>query len=164
MDNKYFTPDIEDIRVGYELESHNWSMDEMGIPELNYDRWEKWVLNKADVKHFMKYGIRGSIRVPYLTKEQIEAEGWKLDFSRHITPGIGYCKDNAELNYYHGYVTSKNKHVRTTTILIRIDGRDRYLGDCKSINEFRYINKLLGITSDTSNPLRSGQNLNTNGI
>lgn len=37
---KYFTPIDEDIRIGYELEFHNWSIDEAGVPELNYDRWE----------------------------------------------------------------------------------------------------------------------------
>src|SRR6187431_2955175 len=70
---KYFTPSIEDIRVGYECELliFNWKKDKgEWIPTVleitNFDHEsEAWALSL------------NIIRVPYLTKEQIEAEGWE---------------------------------------------------------------------------------------
>lgn len=66
--SKYFTPDIEDIRVGY-------------VCEVNYHYpevvWEESTV--SDNFHFQNWTSRiadKAIRVPYLTKEQIEAEGW----------------------------------------------------------------------------------------
>ena len=141
MENKYFTPDIEDIRVGYEGEYHNWSMDEAGIPELNYDRWEKAILNKSNVEIMLKYGIKG-FRVPYLTKEQIEAEGWNKN---DISPNL--IKKIDEDSYYS---VSLNKDYNIVITKCFINGwswvwQPFYSGECKDINTFRYICKLLGI-------------------
>jgi len=77
--NKYYIPTIEEIKVGFELQYHNFSRDEAGIPELNYDRWDTVTLKEDDVKLFMEYGIKGGIRVKYLDREDIEGCGWKYD-------------------------------------------------------------------------------------
>lgn len=135
MENKYFTPDISDIRVGYELESHNISMDELGVPELNYDRWEKRILKQIDVGYFMKYGIRGGIRVPYLTKEQIEAEGWECIYD-----------DGSTLNFKRPYHELTFWPEPSYNIYLKEEGtQNGYGGECKDINTFRYICKLLNI-------------------
>ena len=128
MENKYFTPSVEDIRVGYEGEYHNWSMDDAGVDELNYNRWEKATLNKGNVETMLKYGI-GEFRVPYLTKERIEAEGWE--------DMIGYLyKNYRRLNF-----NSKTNKLEIYDMFNNIF----YVGKCKCINDFRYITKLLGI-------------------
>ena len=66
----YFVPDIEDIRVGYECE-----IKPTGSEELD---WMPYVINGDTAFKYYKTKGKGatSIRVPYLTKEQIEAEGW----------------------------------------------------------------------------------------
>ena len=75
MENKYFTPDIEEMFVGCEFEMHD-----------TWGDWKKLILTE----NLLKYPMVGlgsgnerapwywKFRVPYLTKEQIEAEGWEL--------------------------------------------------------------------------------------
>jgi hypothetical protein len=138
MEQKYFKPSLEDIRVGYKLEFHNWSINEAGIAELNYDRWEKTILNNYHVQHFMKYGIRNGVRVPYLTQEQIEKEGWSKDGHDF------YKKDHLQL--LHSLIIVKENV--THTFLHVYDTRSNstlYAGICPSINEFRTIMKFLNI-------------------
>jgi hypothetical protein len=66
MENdKYFTPDIEDLRVGYEC-------DLLGSKIVIEDR------------HDLDLSFDHPLRTPYLTKEQIEAEGWKETISHGV--------------------------------------------------------------------------------
>ncbi len=78
-DNDYFTPDIEDIRVGYECEI---------CPHLGYDNtWIPTVgrceqnsakdCNQDELTYDCLIDGYVGIRTPYLTREQIEAEGWE---------------------------------------------------------------------------------------
>jgi hypothetical protein len=93
MENsKYCTPTIEEIKVGFELQYHNFSIDEAGIPELNYDRWDTTTLNENNVKVFMEYGIKGGIRVKHLDREDIESLGWKLTKDRDFEFDAQYLK------------------------------------------------------------------------
>jgi len=133
-DLKYFTPSIEDIRVGYEGEYHNWSMDEMGKPELNYNRWEKAILAPGNVKTMLEYGING-FRVPYLTKEAIETEGWEVRINK-----VG----DYEQPSFHKEVYQIDL-IKPTCLRITRFNQVLFEGECKSINEFRYIIKLIRI-------------------
>lgn len=137
---QYFTPDIEDIRVGYECE-HRFT---------DKQEWQKLVIKPtADIQYLKDIcdgviGGAGGLRTPYLTKEQIEAEGW--EFVR-ITPNkifIELNKDRWDLDY----------NVKTYTLKITDRPRNDcyecesgivFEGECKDINTFRYICKLLGI-------------------
>ena len=72
MENKYYTPDIEDIRVGYECEIFNPANTDPFILGHYYDSWDKITIHRVNM-----YDVgRKEFRTPYLTKEQIEAEGW----------------------------------------------------------------------------------------
>lgn len=142
IENKYYTPSIEDLHVGYEIESHECSMDERGVPELNYDRWVKMPLDKSYLTTILKYGLRG-IRVLYLTQQQIEDEGWTYSHTNFndwvFKKGIytfQYLYDKkagyiSEITDPHGYGGEENFVI--------------FRGNCKSINEFKQIQKLLGI-------------------
>lgn len=148
---KFYTPDITDIRIGYELESHEWGCDEQGIPELNYDRWVPEKITASNLETIMKYGFhKAIIRVPYLTKEQIEAEGWIHK------EGCLYIKGNEQ--EHHFYIKYPYTTLKPNPLIIMewtpsdpnevwsLSCRQcRFEGECKSINEFRYILKLLGI-------------------
>lgn len=126
---KYFTPSIEDIRVGYECEAF----------------YEGKIIQKFVADRFNFPTIIRDLpimRVPYLTKEQIETEGWEVetdlnngvvDFKKEKTHKYlswNYILQNIELN-----------NGRTTT---RFDNH-LYRGPCRDINTFRMICKLLGI-------------------
>lgn len=150
MENKYFTPSIEDIRVGYEcfwIKDHNEGLTESNLikivftpkqlastlfPAINWEREETDNFRP----NLMSYII------PYLTKEQIEAEGWE-EIPRELN-GLGrysYLK-KGEI-----FITFQEK---INHIEFHNDGdydthESFYKGKCPSINEFRFINKLLNI-------------------
>lgn len=131
MDNqesKYFTPDISDIRVGYELEISYLHEDNFTPIKLRYP---------AETSAFLLEVYNRKIRVPYLTKEQIEGEGWS-EKSPEILPHGFFLKEQYKLEL-----------LTDNLILIRKNGwypeNTVYKGLCKDINTFRYIMKLLNI-------------------
>ena len=139
MENKYFTPDIEDIHAGYECEL------------LIFDKWEPNIVKSYTELRSVDECIKDKvIRVPYLTKEQIEAEGWELI---QIYPK-GACifqkgtkEEGCELTY------DFQEHRIHFTKLYFYGLDDEYTRtkltwrslECKDINTFRKIIKLLGI-------------------
>ena len=133
MENKYFTPDIEDICIGYECEINN-----------THGKWESITITFTNSNSFYKTDIAEVcllvedkyVRVPYLTKEQIEAEGWKVDYT------LG------DFDYYVKTVNDEEYELEfcyKERININIWKRTLYHGECKDINTFRKIIKLLGI-------------------
>ncbi len=131
MQEEYFVPEIEDIRVGYEIE----------IKDINKDEWTNVKMNRFLTQEFLKVGINSEFnRVSYLTKEKIEAE-------EGITPleyeGV-YRKGNHWLRY------NFNKKILSIIPIDPVKEENywhevRFIGVIKSINEFRYICKLLNI-------------------
>lgn len=137
MDNKYFTPSIEDIRVGYECEMNDARgyKDSFTPVIIGFKEAEGAYTHQiSEIIHMMDDGY-GEVRVPYLTKEQIEAEGWKE------TAGHGvYTRGNSLLGF-------ARPSGGLPMIWINNKNRDyiQYQGVCKDINTFRYICKLLNI-------------------
>lgn len=128
MENKYFVPNIEDITVGYECEIFQ---DEV---------WKPFKFNVEEIipvfaRINSKTIISDKIRVPYLTKEQIIAEGWK---QRPSEENLFYKGEGRD---YDLYIINDNK-IR----IINNEIEDSiYYGECKDINTFRKIIKLLRI-------------------
>ena len=150
MNIQYYTPEIEDFCVGYECEvnwSKGYSKDFVPIKlkicnELENGRKECYCSNVDEILIAYDDGY-AEFRTPYLTREQIEAEGWYFDerankFKHPIDIDL-------ELNYdfndhylwitFPGYLTECDIHYRA----------NKYVGNCPSINEFRKICKLLEI-------------------
>jgi hypothetical protein len=144
--NKYFTPSIEDIRVGYECEEL-----------MTGGSFEPSIIDSAGVRIAEMEIPSKAIRVPYLTKEQIEAEGWEVyekDPQKRYDAGLmwgsmGFTKNNYFLRWN---ITDKSISI----ILLdpsRIEGlyfnslpeHFKCTCSCKDINTFRYICKLLKI-------------------
>lgn len=124
-EQKYFTPSIEDIRVGYEAE----------IAYLHEDNWSftKWRTKEetlATITELLNYNRR--IRVSYLTKEQIEAEGWT-------------CFDDNQRHFIKNKIVVRVYFDNHTIIIGRDNGEMLFQGECKDINTFRYLIKLLEI-------------------
>ena len=137
MENKYFTPDIEDFHVGYEC-------------EILKENWEHFVFNVEEIipvfaRVNSKTIVSDKIRVPYLTKEKIEAEGWEHVGGKLLSGGFqDYQKDNFSMRYATDTrklsimvrdPSYSNEHFQVTILK----------AECKDINIFRKIIKLLGI-------------------
>lgn len=145
--NKYFTPDIEDIHVGYEC-------------EIKEEIWQKLIVDKyMQLNALNKQILANIIRVPFLTQEQIEAEGWTQAITEYHgdinyeNMSVIFTKEN--VNYMLGYnFTTKllSLMVRDPSLKSGIKGQyveyyktPRFNGTCKDINTFRKICKLLEI-------------------
>ena len=138
MENKYFTPNIEDLYVGYECEINNihGKWESITITFTNSNSFYKTDLAEVCLLVEDKY-----VRVPYLTKEQIEAEGWikakaPIVTIKHDFYEIPYIKDNFRVDY-----NFRNNLIN----IIENNGTNLFYGKCKDINTFRKLIKLLGI-------------------
>lgn len=134
--DKYFTPNIEDIRVGYECE----------VRLIENAQWTNFVVGKNNFEEttIYEYLELDNVRVPYLTKEQIEAEGWVancFDTEGEEWQMCSFKKGAFECRRWqneNNYIEFHNSRVEGQEDII-------YEGECKDINTFRYICKLLGI-------------------
>ena len=139
----YFIPEISDLRVGYECEvqeivsaiSH--CVDDIIRTDLTYD--ENWVKVSIDypvylkLHHYLELLESGHLRTSYLTKEEIEAEGWEETVSHGV-----FGKKESKV----GYLQCVGE---PPLIWIAINNQEKYHGECKSVNEFRFTCKLLKI-------------------
>jgi hypothetical protein len=156
MENKYFTPDIEDLCIGYECEynfarayTNDFDFVKIGYKDITPGKGG-YTNELTHMIHLIDDGA-AAIRVPYLTKEQIESEGWEyksrgtdLWFERKeiFLREDGYHLENIKLQYgLHDY------RLKISFVYVG-DGEEStgaYLGECKDINTFRKLIKLLGI-------------------
>ncbi len=144
MDNKYFTPDIEDIHIGYECEIYDQSTSKL-IKKVEWHIVKTHLGNSeigknVAINQVLKYIKQNKLRVPYLTKEQIEAEGWVemsppiISISREFR-NIPFIKDGYRLDY----------NLNSNQLAITVNDQFLFYGECPSINELRIICKLLNI-------------------
>ena len=129
-DKQYFTPNIDDLRLGYKFELYI------------HDNWESVTFSQFDIMCYEQFTTcleKKEVRTPYLTKEQIEAEGWKF-IGNGNCGGVmhGFEKSDFELSLWDVFCPA---HIEITDC----EGNIKFDGECKSINEFRYICKLLKI-------------------
>lgn len=139
MNNKYFTPEISDLFVGYETTIFTPS-------EFEQPYYKDIILSKNDLTDIFKFNgdLRNGQGIPldflktlYLTKENIEKEDWKLD--NFDNDGVSWFKkDNYELVYFDEY---KSTH----SMIIKYFGDTFFQGKIKSINEFKKLLKMLDI-------------------
>jgi hypothetical protein len=138
MENKYFVPDIEDLHVGYELETEVHDF-------LKGFSWESVIIDVDTISSVCKSYKHIKVRVPYLTKEQLEAEGWKEYKLNDNEQAFGlYKKSGYNLRFY------ENNIYCFSELMVGRGMEDcwdkiLYEGECKDINTFRKICKLLNI-------------------
>lgn len=145
MENNYYTPELSDLHIGYECEINLGGV--VG--------WEKHTISMRDFEFTkpLHNNNLGAYRTPYLTKEQIEAEGWKF---LHISQDLWFEKegDFDFDNFYTSKLTmhyGAKAHIGYSDLRLTIIADDRGLdyklfeGMCPSINEFRKITKLIRI-------------------
>jgi hypothetical protein len=148
--------------VGYEFEENAASIyDNTPSPT-----WYKRVFKEPFSQGYIIGSAikKGFVRVPYLTKEQIEGEGWEQiggglsDNGLVATSGDRPLTREEEMTMKYGMggvfgvwqkgtwrFTHYWQKEPSTIEMVREDGTIVYLGECKDINTFRYICKLLNI-------------------
>ena len=131
--NKYYTPEIEDLYKGYEYE---WGLRNM---DDTLDHWQKKIIENVHDFASIPWRLEnGVIRVPYLTKEQIEAEKeWEWSEKN------GWFS-NGETDKWLLNVGSPDK-IPLWINMWNDDTGETYFGYCKSVNEFRKICKAFNI-------------------
>lgn len=141
---KYFTPVLEDLRAGYECEEPVLDFSSSGPPK----KWRKIVIGEGESyrcnvrdRQTVYLPFPEFIRTPYLTSTAILDEGWE----RINGSGLQlYTKTVGDKKYIVWY--SEYSHLLSVEEGVKpLGGRKLYSGDCPSINEFRYIMKLLKI-------------------
>ena len=138
----YYTPTIEELHIGYQCEI-TYAKDLIGTRDEYFFKYvvEPQYFNERDYV---------AIRTPFLTKEQIEAEGWKHTGGELIFSATQYFEKkliyNDEVQRTLEMRWESSKH----SMLIGYDGGDFALynvfeGEIKSINEFKTLLKWLKI-------------------
>lgn len=155
-DNKYYTPDLEDLCIGYECEILNTADAQL--------RWYKETVDKAMLPIVVRISDKG-IRTKYLDREDIESLGWvEFNNSRGEMDQPWYLsyrhKDNNKLILNHtGHINDPDPAYQkvSDTIAIYEDHNKpneawshnqqwKYRGKCKSKNELKTLVKWLWIT------------------
>jgi len=145
-EQKYYTPSIEDIRVRYEYEvkmkDGSWNKQIIQRQyDLEYD-WESLIFNQ-------------NIRVLYLTKEQIESRGWLYKNNSGLaewerTKPELYSARRIEM-WGENIIIDLVYHFGLKVLKLYANGKTKdnerciFRGNCKDINTFDYIMKLLNI-------------------
>jgi hypothetical protein len=144
----YYTPAIEDLRIGYECQIKNGASAG--------DHWHPVLLDKYLMESVVFKLKEGNIRTHYLLANDIEAAGWEIKAEGHLNGEYDESGDRGTYtvhgfkdNYMFSYIG------RRLTILLVDPWKDEqitgvlrstlYSGSCPSINEFRYISKLLNL-------------------
>lgn len=136
-EEKYFFPENEEIYLGYECEvfmMKNHDRDEDGEWRC---KWRSHVVeletgDDSDVySTIMLSSEFRPLRTPYLTKEQLETEGWKL-YSEINTESTSWYFTKGKEEMIYDFVNHK----------VSFNSKEMI---CKDINTFRKICKLLEI-------------------
>lgn len=162
--NKYYTPSIEELHVGYECElslqsSTGWYMFDFSgetptefipFPDGPFRHWSKVPIiekedlfnNGREIQVFIDALKDNRVRTKYLDQSDIESCGWEYD--GNDTDGWNkYYLFTGDTSWYlhHGY----NNEI----LIIKYENHKSkgtfYNGECKSINELRKIMKWLNI-------------------
>lgn len=136
---QYYTPALQDIHIGYECETRT-------------DPYPDWMSSKIEDADDLGYVINKEweIRTLYLTKEQIEGEGWKIKATFLIADYAPTGRDTYQYMFIKGdfQLIYGNPDDQTSLIVRKGEwypDNTVFKGTCPSINEFRTICKLLNI-------------------
>lgn len=148
MDNKYYTPTIEEFHVGFEFEKYD-SRQAIYVDE-GVTNWHK---HKYDTKSIRLSQIGShlferTIRVKYLNKEDIESLGWVYEKDLRDEYDICFKKGSMILEY-----TELIKAIRIYYLVEASDDADFsykraeiiFSGTIKNKSELKRLMKQLGI-------------------
>lgn len=131
----YYTPELTDLRIGYECEAN---ITVFKVKEA----WIPCTLRGVGPE-VIEYHKQGVYRTRYLSKQDIEDQGW--EFITHVTSRTKRFKKNNWMLLYNfesqrlRIIKDWDKDKEPIIIIQNFDGI------CPSINELRTIEKLLEI-------------------
>jgi hypothetical protein len=140
-EEKYYVPNREDFKEGFEYEQlyNTYSPPDF---KLTDSKWVKQVFDDFTSEEnylFNRQLMDNNIRVPFLTKEDIEKEGWE-NIEEIDDAGAFEAEKNLGATDYRLCWTFDK------ILSVYEYGNDCiYRGDCRCINDFRTICKLLNI-------------------
>jgi hypothetical protein len=155
MDEKYYFPDIYDIRIGFKCELFNakaiFGVDVKFIKgTVTSDGWVIYTIDEDDsgsdheddsvLDNIIGACAKNHVRVPFLTQEQMEGEGWMLgdilrDGRLRMIKGTYKLTCNTRISYPSG-----------PHIMVYDEENIKFDGECRCINDFRFLMKRLKIT------------------
>jgi hypothetical protein len=135
-EQKYYTPSPEDIRPGLVFEHKRW-IDGEDTGWATRIMPANGIVIQNILQRMMQPHI--TVRVPYLTAEQIEAEGWKYLRKN------GYNNNVYELIKNGLYYTLHFNQNQKFNVTVHTHADKSFSGTCRCINDLRLICKLLGI-------------------
>lgn len=136
-EQKYYTPALDDLRIGFNYEIQDKIVTDVWRPNT-INTWHGYYAALSEIGN-------NRVRVPYLTAEQIEAEGWTKCES--LSGVVRYKKPFYSLSH------SASTNNINVTQYAEEDGEafDLFSGKCRCINDLKLICKLLGIQPLTPN-------------
>lgn len=151
---QYFTPNIEDIRVGYEMYApvieDGKETGRLVKVVINSADWANQICDISNSDDKRVYSLGDIWKIPYLTKEQIVAEGWELDQDdTFIKKGIWVDEKGLEcsISFKLKLVKQKQHGVLIWSEcsfynIFSLEKHTIYDGNCRCINDLRFICKL----------------------
>lgn len=138
MENKYYTPTIEEFHVGFEYEVSDLSDNGKDWT------WRKQVFDGEETRtYFIDELNKKEIRVKHLDREDIESLGWVFQ-KQH--PGTEHCEFEREYNFLEVDFNFRN------SIWLRIydqdddgDETNAFSGEIKNKSELKRLMKQLKI-------------------
>lgn len=148
MENKYYTPTIEEFHIGFEYEYRNG------------DEWKKDILSEfseemtpgtlfCNIDGTLTDEGKASVRVKYLDKDDIESLGWKFNDNMSVVSQLYYLyeKDGYDLSVWYrkeGLLLVIRK-VNKSSDNIVVHSHSIFYGYIKNKSELKVLLKQLGI-------------------
>ena len=137
MQNKYYTPEIEEFHFGFEYQeddnnSNNWKTQNVGKDNI------------GDLDYFDDLIREGNIRVKYLDQQDIEECGWIF---KEIEIGM---LSNRPLFKFKNYSLSfdRNEHGIWLLIIDEYSDYQHFSGKVKNKSELKKLMQMLNIKTD----------------
>ena len=168
QDNKYYTPDIQDLYVGYECELYGQSTSKL----IRQVEWYNFIFSSGNINKINKLISSKEIRTKYLDKTDIESLGWIYNPNKEKYTNVIPDPNNPykqRLWFKRNEIDKqcsedKNDWYNLTNELLFTDGpwgiqiyiiieeapshyRSSFAGKCKSINELKKIMTWLNINN-----------------
>jgi hypothetical protein len=143
--NKFYTPSIEEFKIGFEYQLGRLSGYD-GIPEEDYEKcWNKMIFDERlsinDIKQLIQ---EKAIRVRYLDSSDIESLGYSYYARDYFLRYFGFKNnDNIMIELHGNYkVIIKKIYSNDST-----DNKTLFEGVIKNINELKVLLTQLGINN-----------------
>lgn len=140
MNDKYYTPEIEEFHVGFCYETRTHTLNDWGevvFENLGHDLHE-WL--DQDIES-------GDVRVKYLDREDIEELGWEnTDYSEKAFTMETRAKQNSDIVITWSITKIFSQYrIEQSANLLPIKNLPCFIGTIKNKSELKRLMKQLGI-------------------